>query len=72
MAEGRYEPPTMRVATWKKDMEIIAAFAEGLGCPTPLFTRTEPVYSKALQMGLGDLDTAAVCIVLEEEAGGRA
>jgi 3-hydroxyisobutyrate dehydrogenase-like beta-hydroxyacid dehydrogenase len=72
MAEGRYEPPTMRVATWKKDMEIIAAFAQGLGCPTPLFTRTEPVYSKALQMGLGDLDTAAVCIVLEEEAGGRA
>jgi 3-hydroxyisobutyrate dehydrogenase-like beta-hydroxyacid dehydrogenase len=72
MAEGRYEPPTMRVSTWKKDMEIIGSFAESMDCPAPLFRCTEPVYARAVEMGLGELDTAAVCIVLEEEAGVRA
>src|ERR1700744_2700288 len=40
MVEGVYEPATMKVSTWKKDMAIIAEFADELGCATPLFTRT--------------------------------
>ncbi len=71
MAKDVYTPPTMRCTMWQKDMDVIAAFAKDLDCPTPLFTRTEPVYKKALEMGLGDLDTAAVCVVLEAEAGLR-
>lgn len=70
MAADRYEPATMRLSTWRKDMEIIAAFAEGIGCPTPLFATTRPLYAKALDMGLGELDTAAVRLALEDEAGG--
>jgi L-threonate 2-dehydrogenase len=66
MVEGKYEPATMKVSTWKKDMAIIAEFADDVGCQTPLFTLTQPVYSQALAMGLGDQDTAAVFEVLKK------
>lgn len=69
MAARDYQPATMRVSTWKKDMAIIAAFAESLGCETPLFTLTQPVYAQALAMGLGDSDTAAVFEVLRDTPG---
>jgi L-threonate 2-dehydrogenase len=65
MVEGKYEPATMKVSTWKKDMAIIAEFADDVGCATPLFTLTQPVYSEAMAMGLGDQDTAAVFEVLK-------
>jgi L-threonate 2-dehydrogenase len=66
MVEGTYEPATMKLATWQKDMAIIAEFAEGLGCATPLFTLTRPVYAEAVAMGLGNHDTAAVFEVLKK------
>jgi L-threonate 2-dehydrogenase len=66
MVEGKYEPATMKVSTWKKDMAIIAEFAEDVGCETPLFTLTQPVYTQAMAMGLGDQDTAAVFEVLKK------
>jgi len=66
MAEGVYEPATMKVSTWKKDMAIIAEFADDVGCATPLFTLTQPVYAKAMAMGLGDQDTASVSEVLKK------
>ncbi len=66
MVEGVYEPATMKVATWQKDMAIIAEFADDVGCATPLFTLTRPVYAAALEMGLGDQDTAAVFEVLKK------
>jgi L-threonate 2-dehydrogenase len=66
MAERTYEPATMKVSTWKKDMAIIAEFADDVGCETPLFTLTQPVYSEAMTMGLGDQDTAAVFEVLRK------
>ena len=65
MVEGKYEPATMKVSTWKKDMAIIAEFADDVGCETPLFTLTQPVYTQAMAMGLGDQDTAAVFEVLK-------
>ena len=65
MASRSYEPATMRISTWKKDMAIIAEFAAELGCETPMFTMTQPVYSQAMAMGLGDQDTAAVFEVLK-------
>jgi 3-hydroxyisobutyrate dehydrogenase/glyoxylate/succinic semialdehyde reductase len=77
MAEGVYEPATMKVSTWKKDMAIIAEFADDVGCATPLFTLTQPVYTEAMAMGLGDQDTAAVFEVLKKsiitkpKSGGR-
>jgi len=66
MVEGVYEPATMKVSTWRKDMAIIADFADDIGCATPLFSLTQPVYAKAMAMGLGDQDTAAVFEVLKK------
>jgi 3-hydroxyisobutyrate dehydrogenase-like beta-hydroxyacid dehydrogenase len=66
MVERTYEPATMKVSTWKKDMAIIAEFAEDVGCDTPLFALTQPVYTEAMAMGLGDQDTASVFEVLKK------
>jgi len=66
MVDRVYEPATMKVSTWKKDMAIIAEFADDVGCNTPLFTLTQPVYTEAMAMGLGDQDTASVFEVLKK------
>jgi 3-hydroxyisobutyrate dehydrogenase-like beta-hydroxyacid dehydrogenase len=71
MAANLYEPPTMRCATWKKDMDVIGAFASGLSCPVPVFNATQAIYDANLAMGGGALDTASVCAVLESMAGLR-
>jgi 3-hydroxyisobutyrate dehydrogenase-like beta-hydroxyacid dehydrogenase len=68
MAEKRYEPATMRLGTWQKDMAVIAAFARALGSPTPLLDATQPIYDAAVQERAAE-DTAAVCAVLERMAG---
>ena len=69
MADDNYLPATMRLSTWKKDVDVIGAFAYALGSPTPLFSSTVPVYSAALGLGLGDEDVGAVCTVLETMSG---
>lgn len=69
MADRTYEPATMSIGLWQKDMKVIDAFARALGCPTPLFTATEAVYRAALSMGQASQDTASVCTVLEAMAG---
>ena len=69
MANDVYEPATMKIGIWQKDMAVIAAFARELGCETPCFDATAPVYEEALTRGLADQDTAAVCRVLEDKAG---
>jgi putative dehydrogenase len=56
----------MKVSIWQKDMAIIAEFANDVGCATPLFTLTQPVYAEAMAMGLGNQDTAAVFEVLKK------
>lgn len=66
MVEGVYDPATMKVSMWQKDMAIIAEFAAEIGCATPMFTLTQPVYAQAMAMGLGDQDTASVFEVLKE------
>lgn len=67
MVKGDYRKATMTLATWQKDMAIIAEFAREVGCATPLFAATAPIYSAAVTERSGE-DTAAVCAVLEEMA----
>ena len=69
MASGDYQPPSMRIAIWQKDMAVIGDFAAALDCPVPLFSATLPYYAAAMASGLGGADTAAVCAVLERMAG---
>jgi putative dehydrogenase len=67
MVKGDYRHATMTLANWRKDMAIIAAFARDVGCETPLFSATGPIYSAATAMG-ESRDTAAVCAVLKRMA----
>jgi putative dehydrogenase len=65
MAARSYTPATMRVSTWQKDMDIIGTFARDLGVTLPLFQASAPIYTAAMEAGLGEHDTAAVYAVLE-------
>jgi putative dehydrogenase len=69
MAAHRYEPATMRVEVYQKDIEIIDSFAKSLACPTPLFSASIPFYARALSEGRGKQDTASIVSVLRETAG---
>jgi 3-hydroxyisobutyrate dehydrogenase-like beta-hydroxyacid dehydrogenase len=69
MAANSYQPATMKIDIWKKDMDVIGAFLRDLGVDAPTFTATEAVYEAARAQGLGADDTAAVCAVLEKRAG---
>ena len=60
---------TMRNSTWMKDMKVIGEYAASVGCPTPLFSASEPIYRAAISTGYADQDTGAVCAVLEAMAG---
>ena len=68
MVKDRYDEPTMKIKVWQKDMDVIGGYARKLKVPTPLFSATVPVYEKAIAMGHGLHDTAAVCAVLEKQA----
>jgi putative dehydrogenase len=68
MVKGDYTNATMKLDVWQKDMTVIADFAREIGCPTPLFAATAPLYLAALATRGGDEDTGAVCAVLEEMA----
>ena len=68
MVKNRYGEATMKVSVWQKDMAVIGDFAKALGCPTPLFSTTQPIYDAALKAGHADDDTASVCAVMEARA----
>jgi L-threonate 2-dehydrogenase len=68
MVKDRYDDPSMKVSVWQKDMSVIGAFARQIGCPTPMFNATVPIYDKAMKTGHADDDTASVCAVLEQMA----
>jgi L-threonate 2-dehydrogenase len=68
MVQGVYEPPTMKLNVWQKDMQLIKAFADETGAPTPLFDATIPLYLAAVAEGHGQMDTAAVRLALEASA----
>jgi len=65
MASDVYEPASMKIDIWQKDMAIIAAFAASIGVSVPLFAASAPIYDAAVAGGLGPQDTAAVCRVIE-------
>jgi 3-hydroxyisobutyrate dehydrogenase-like beta-hydroxyacid dehydrogenase len=60
---------TMPLELWRKDMRVIADFANALACPTPMFSAAVPLFNAAVASGYGDHDTAAVCAVIEAMAG---
>jgi len=69
MAAGSYEPASMKLDVYKKDIRIIADFAREVGTPTPLFSQSAVFYRTALAEGRGKQDTAAIASVLKTMAG---
>ena len=67
MASGAFEPATMKLDLWDKDLRLIDAFARAESARTPLFDATLPLYAAALAGGMAKQDTAAVYRVLMEE-----
>jgi 3-hydroxyisobutyrate dehydrogenase-like beta-hydroxyacid dehydrogenase len=59
----------MPLQLWRKDMQIIADFANSAACPVPMFSAAVPLFNAAVASGYGEQDTAAVCAVLERMAG---
>ncbi|MGH9108508.1 MAG: NAD(P)-dependent oxidoreductase [Acidimicrobiales bacterium] len=69
MVAGTYQPPTMKVDVFMKDIEIITDFARQVGCPLPVFAAAAQLHVAALACGWGGADTAAVHAVVERLAG---
>ncbi len=69
MLDRRYQPATMKIGVWQKDMQIIGDMAREVDCPTPLFNASAAVYTAAMAMGLAQHDTAATAEVLAALSG---
>ena len=67
MAQRVYEPATMKLGLWQKDLDLIAHFAAGVGAPATLFKSTLARYSAAIAAGHGAEDTAAVFEVIRSQ-----
>ncbi|SON56702.1 2-hydroxy-3-oxopropionate reductase [Hartmannibacter diazotrophicus] len=65
MIEDRYEPATMKMDIYIKDLQLIMDFARELRCPTPLMAASLPFYFAALAEGRGKQDTASLFAVLK-------
>jgi len=68
MASSQYRPATMKMEVYDKDIRIIEQFARAVGAPTPLFSRSVPIYAEALASGHAKDDTAAIAEVLRAMA----
>lgn len=71
MMEGRYEPATMKMDIYQKDLALIMDHARDVACPVPLMAATLPYYSAALAQGRHKQDTAALFAVLQQMAPGQ-
>ena len=69
MVARKYEPATMKVEVWQKDMRVIGDMARAVDCPVPLFAGCMPIYNAAMAQGLARADTASVHEVLSRMAG---
>jgi L-threonate 2-dehydrogenase len=66
MIAGAYEPATMKMDVYMKDVSLIMDHAKNLKCPVPLMAATVPYYAAALAQGRDKQDTAALYAVLQQ------
>lgn len=68
VANNHYEPPTMKIDVWQKDMAAIGALGQSVGAPLPVFNATRAIYDAAQAAGQGSLDVISTARVLERMA----
>ncbi|MEM6739846.1 MAG: L-threonate dehydrogenase [Pseudomonadota bacterium] len=61
--------PLSQINIWPKDLGIVQAIAEGAGLETPIAATALSQYRKAVEMGLGGEDDAAIAKVYARQAG---
>lgn len=66
MIAGAYEPATMKMDVYSKDLQLIMDQARHMNCPVPLMSASLPFYSAALAQGRDKQDTAALFAVLQQ------
>jgi 3-hydroxyisobutyrate dehydrogenase-like beta-hydroxyacid dehydrogenase len=69
MVADDYQDASARLKMFIKDISVIGEYAGEVGVPTPLLDASLPLYEEGVAMGLGDLDAAALCRLLEKKAG---
>lgn len=71
MIAGTYEPATMKMDVYSKDLQLIMDQAKDTHCPVPLMSASLPYYFAALAQGRDKQDTAALFAVLQQMTGTR-
>ncbi|TCT05982.1 NAD(P)-dependent oxidoreductase [Aquabacter spiritensis] len=66
MIKEQYQPATMKMDVYMKDLTLITEFARDVRTPTPLMNASVPFYVAALAAGRDADDTAALYAVLKE------
>lgn len=66
MIAGVYEPATMKMDVYGKDLQLIMDQAKDMHCPVPLMAASLPFYAAALAQGRNKQDTAALFAVLQQ------
>lgn len=69
MVANDYREASARLKMFIKDISVIRDFAGAVGVATPLLDASLPLYEEGMAKGLGELDAAALCRLLEEKAG---
>lgn len=70
MVQQNYLPAMMKLDLWRKDMDIIAQFADENSSATPLFDLTATLYDQTNALGIGAEDTAAIRKILDKLSTG--
>ncbi|KAA0969562.1 NAD(P)-dependent oxidoreductase [Aureimonas fodinaquatilis] len=68
MVADTYEPATMKMDVYMKDLTLILDHARDVRCPTPLMSASLPYYVAALAEGRDKEDTASLFGVLQHMA----
>jgi 3-hydroxyisobutyrate dehydrogenase-like beta-hydroxyacid dehydrogenase len=63
MIRREYEPATVKIELWQKDMQVIGQTARAAKAHTPLLDICAALYEAAMAQGRGLQDTAAVAEV---------
>ncbi len=71
MIADTYEPATMKMDVYMKDVMLILEHAREAQCPVPLMAASLPYYSAGLAQGRGGQDTAALFAILRQLSQNR-
>ena len=68
MIEQEYQPATMKMSVWEKDLDLIKELVDSYGTDAPLFNLTKELYQKAHDLDLDDEDTASIYEILNKNS----